>query len=53
MERGFFKVSDETESKLEELLTLRRDKGEDVGKKKKETFASYLINRGSRGNPAV
>jgi hypothetical protein len=27
---GVFKVSDETESKLEELMTMRRDKDEDV-----------------------
>jgi hypothetical protein len=30
MERMFFKVSEETESTLEGLLTWRRDEGEDV-----------------------
>jgi hypothetical protein len=35
MERGFFLVSHKTESKLEELLTLIRDKGEDVAQKEK------------------
>jgi hypothetical protein len=35
MERMFFKVSEKTESTLEELLTLRRDEGEGVRVKKK------------------